>query len=117
MLAPSSFPRCEPRVPFHEPSRHRAIQLRKMSREKVIPAADDFHFCVFSNVRRKLFDHCAQLDRWSEPIEFAGHQKLRFIAVIEISEAACAQIADRQSEANELGYARIAATGAQADPG
>ena len=48
-------------MPLHEPSGHRVIQLRKMSREEVVPAGDDLHFCIFSNVRRKSLDHCAQL--------------------------------------------------------
>jgi len=88
-----------------------------MPREEVIATRDDRHPCVFSDARRKLLDHLTQLFRRTEAIEFACHQKLRLIAMIEIGEAAAVQIADRQAETEELRDARIAAPGTQSDPG
>src|SRR5580700_6115926 len=111
------FPRSKLRVPFQQPLRYRAVQLGKMPREEVIATRDDCHPGVFLDGRRKLLDHLTQLFRRTEAIEFAGHQKLRLIAMIEIGEAAAVQIADRQTEAEELRNTRIAAPGAQSDPG
>src|SRR5580704_19456565 len=93
-LPASRFPGGKPRVSFHEPSRNRAVQFGQMPREEVVSAGDNDHFCIFPDARRKLLDHRAQLRRRAEAVEFAGHQKLRFIAGVEIREAAAVQIAD-----------------------
>jgi hypothetical protein len=111
------FRRGELRMAFYKPCRDRAVQLRKMSREEMIPAGNNLYRCIFPDMRRKLLDHRAKLYRWAEAIEFAGDQKLWLIAVIEIREAAVIQIADWKAESDEFGHARVAAPGAQSDPG
>src|SRR6266851_3267645 len=88
-----------------------------MSREEVIAAGNDRHPCIFPDVRRKLLNHLAQLFGRTEAIEFTGDQELRLIAAVKIIEAAAVQIADRQAETEEFRDARIAASGAQTDPG
>ena len=102
---------------LQQPFRYGVIQLGKMSREEVIPAANDRHFRVFLDARRKPLDHRAQLIRRTEPIEFAGHQKFRLVAAFEIREAAAVQIADREAEAQELRDAWVPAASSQTDPG
>src|SRR5450631_2624548 len=83
----------------------------------MISAFNDVHLRLLQHLWRKLFDHCAQHMRRAEPIKFARDQQLGLIAAIEVGEAAAVKIANRQPKSNKLIYARIAAPGAQADPG
>src|SRR3974390_210865 len=87
-----------------------------MSREKMVPAAHDFHFCIFPDARRELLYHRVELCRRPEAVEFARHQELRLLAALEIGETTALQITDRKAEAHQFAPARIAAPGPQANP-
>ena len=114
----SGFARSKLRMPLHEPSGHRAIQLRKMSREKMVPAAERSATLVFS---RTSAGNCSTIARsligGPNRSNSPDTRSFGLSQRIEIGKAAGAKIADRQPETDELGYARIAAPGAQPDPG
>ena len=104
-------------MPFPQPFRYQMVQLGKMPFEEVIPTGNESDSRPLLDLSGELLDHRSQLVWRTELIELAGYQKLRLIAAAEIRQAPAVKIADRKSEANELGDARVAAPGAQPDPG
>ena len=87
-----------------------------MVRKEMTPVGDDFHPGVFLHTRGKLLDDRPEFVWGAELVEFAGRQKLRFLAVIKIGESTAPHIADGQAQANELRNARVGTTDTQANP-
>ena len=79
--------------------------------KKWSPPVDDRDHRILPRMRRQLLDHRAQLPRTGpNRSNSPAHQELGLSSqVSEVRETATAEIADRQTEANQLRHARIAA--------